>query len=166
MRPKFTKPTRPAEPTRAQFDVRHPYGHYAIRDGEYAITPNPLLGPYADPPTPTEWEQLVTSCKALNYGWGKIARSWFQLGRYLHHRGKRTGQTWVVDKIYHTEGAKRPDGTAYGTGWLRARIVVQEPPKTIEAPLGPIGLTWSKPERQTIWWRYYSNNFRGNWAVR
>ncbi len=182
----FTEPTRPAEPQQAHFDCdaakrinpmeggKNLHMHYAIHEGTYAITPNPLLGPYADPITPSEWEQLVSACKALNYDWDKIARAWFQLGRYMHNRAKRTGQTWIIDKIYYTENVHR----AAGAGWLRARIIApphmndilaltdnsgallpNDPPSAFLEPSG----AEAKPERKCIWWRHYTGE--GHWEV-
>lgn len=140
-----------------------PYMHYEIHDGKYAITPNPALGPYAEPYLGTEWEQLVFACHELGYGWGRISRAWYQLGRYLYNRSKRTKKTWLIEKIYHT------DGSLYGgPGWLRARVIVQPAkPEAIEAPLGPIMLEPVKPEHKTIWWRHTRGlRGRGHWEVR
>ncbi len=202
-KPHYTQPTQPADPAEAHFDssdlaklgvvavvgpnrtqimgMSHTsvdaYAGYNIGNGkgqyEYAIIPNPLLGPDANPITPTEWEQLVTACKALNYDWGKIARAWFQLGRYLHNLSKRTHQTWLIDNIYHTEGTMI-HGRSYGLGWLRARIIA---PPNMNDPLdltddsgallpNDSSLTYlqpSEPEHKVIWWRHNKGN--GHWEV-
>ncbi len=145
------------------------YAGYHIGNGKYPITPNPLLGPNANPITPTEWEQLVAACGALNYDWGKIARAWFQLGRYLHNLSKRTHQTWLIDKVYYTDG-----GYMTLTGWLRAHIIA---PPYINDPLAltddsgallpnDSSLTYlqpSEPEHKVIWWRHNKGN--GHWEV-